>query len=70
MFRDSDFDAPFELDRLRELMETEYSTPKIANELDVSESTVRAYQRVLTANQQATASDYTYPDQFGGGAGD
>lgn len=64
LFRDSDFDAPFEINRLHDLMDSECPTTEIAEELGVSESTVRAYQRVLIAEQQAAASNFTYRDQF------
>lgn len=49
--RDRDTDAPFDLDRLRALLD-EGSVADAAAELDVSESTVRRYRRVLDAQAE------------------
>ncbi|MFB6282903.1 MAG: conditioned medium-induced protein 4 [Halobacteria archaeon] len=64
LFRDSDFDAPFEMDRLRELHENDVSTADAAEELDVSASTVRSYRNVVEAENQAKEADYSYRDEF------
>ena len=45
--RDRDTDAPFDLDRLRALRDDDVSVAEMADELDVSESTIRRYERVL-----------------------
>lgn len=51
LLRDRDTDAPFDLERLRTLLD-EGSVADAAAELDVSESTVRRYRRVLDARAE------------------
>jgi predicted transcriptional regulator len=46
---DRDLDAPFDLDELRRLRETDASTAEMAEALEVSPSTVRRYARALDA---------------------
>ncbi len=60
LLRDADEDAPFELDALRDLLEDDATTSECAAELDVSESTVRRYRRVVEAKRQRR----TVSDQF------
>ena len=64
LFRDTDFDAPFELDQLRDLRGEEPAIETIAETLDVSKSTVRRYCRILDAEQAADAVDHRYQQQF------
>jgi hypothetical protein len=64
LLRETDFDAPFDLDQLRDLREEETSTKTIAETLDVSKSTVGRYCRILDAEQAAGAVDHRYQQQF------
>ncbi|MES3516227.1 MAG: conditioned medium-induced protein 4 [Natronomonas sp.] len=53
LVRDRDAEAPFALSDLRELLLSDASAASAAEELDVSESTVRRYARVLRAHDDA-----------------
>ena len=64
LFRDSDFDAPFEIDRLRELVDEDATNADAADELGVSASTVRAYRDAVEARRDAEAVDGEYADRF------
>lgn len=64
LFRDADFDAPFDLAQLRELLEHDASTTEMADTLSASESTVRAYARVVTAENEAERADHEYQRRF------
>ncbi|WP_435158897.1 response regulator receiver protein [Haladaptatus sp. DFWS20] len=64
LLRETDFDAPFDLDQLRGLREEETSLETIAETLDVSKSTVGRYCRILDAEQAAAAVDHRYQHQF------
>lgn len=58
LLRDTDLDAPVDLGELRERLD-DASTAEIATELDVTESTVRFYRRVVEAERAAgRAGDY------------
>lgn len=62
LFRDSDFDAPFDIDDIRDRMDD--STKEIADDLDVSKSTVRAYMNVVHAEKQAEEAGHRYQERF------
>lgn len=62
LFRDSDFDAPFQIDELRDRVDD--STSEIADDLDVSESTVRTYMNAVEAERQAEEADHRYQERF------
>ncbi|WP_433633502.1 hypothetical protein [Halomicrococcus sp. NG-SE-24] len=64
LFRDRDFDAPFDVDRLRALLDDEMSTAEIADRLAVSTSTVRKYRRVVRAEHAAEDVDHRYRQRF------
>ena len=64
LLRETDFDAPFDLDHLRDLLDDETSPETMAEVLDVSKSTVRRYRRILDAEQAAEAVDYRYQQRF------
>ncbi|EMA40717.1 hypothetical protein C448_12616 [Halococcus morrhuae DSM 1307] len=64
LFRDTDFDAPFELSRLRELLDQDASNEEIADTLSTSKSTVRAYARVLAAEAEAEQASHEYQSRF------
>ncbi len=64
LVRDSDADAPFDLDALRELLDEDASTAECAADLDVSESTVRRYRRVVETQQERRTVNDRYRDEF------
>ena len=64
LFRDSDFDAPFSLDQLRELLDQDASTAEIADTLSASETTVRTYARVIAVENEASSVDHKYQHRF------
>ena len=64
LFRDSDFDAPFDINRLEELLGEEETNSEIADEVGVSSSTVRSYRRVVEARQQSEDVDGEYAERF------
>ena len=64
LFRETDFDAPVDLDELRELLDAETSTAKIAEALDTSKSTIGRYRRILDAEQAAEAVGHRYQQRF------
>jgi hypothetical protein len=53
LLRDRDTDAPFDLDELRELLDQDVTVGEMAEQLDVSESTIRRYRRVVRAQNEA-----------------
>lgn len=64
LFRDSDFDAPFDMDRLRDLVANDYSTSEMADELGVSQSTVRSYANVVKAERESEDVNNKYQERF------
>jgi hypothetical protein len=64
LFRESDFNAPFSLDRLREMIEQGKSTAAMADALSASESTVRTYANVIAAETDAENADHEYQQRF------
>jgi hypothetical protein len=64
LFRDTDFDAPFDLGQLCDLLDHGASTTEMADTLSTSESTVRAYARVVTAENEAERADHEYQRRF------
>jgi len=64
LFRDSDFDAPFEIEKLEELMDEGATNSEIADELGVSASTVRSYRRAVEARQRSEDADGEYAERF------
>jgi hypothetical protein len=64
LFRDSDFDAPFDIDRLRELVDQGVTNSEAADELGVSASTVRSYRGVVEARRDADEADDEYAERF------
>ncbi|PSQ24662.1 conditioned medium-induced protein 4 [Halobacteriales archaeon QS_9_67_17] len=53
LLRDRDTDAPIELSALREQLDDGATTSDAADALDISESTVRRYRRVLDAQAES-----------------
>lgn len=64
LVRDRDTDAPFDLDRLRDLVDAGATTDEMAEELDVSSSTVRKYRRVIEAQNAARQVSERYRAEF------
>lgn len=61
---DRDVDAPFDLDRLREDLASDRPMTEIADDLDVSESTVRRYRHIVEVqNERRLVGDRFY-DEF------
>ncbi|WP_135821792.1 conditioned medium-induced protein 4 [Halostella litorea] len=64
LVRDRDTDAPFDLAALRERLTDDPSTAELADEFDVSESTVRRYRRVVRAQNESRGANDRYRDEF------
>jgi predicted transcriptional regulator len=64
LIRDSDTDAPFDMGKLRDLLDRETSTTDCADELDVSESTVRRYRRVVETQQERRTVNDQFREEF------
>lgn len=64
LVRDRDCDAPFQLKRLRELLGDGASTGDIADELEVSPSTVRRYRRVVETENEIRSVSARYQADF------
>jgi DNA-binding CsgD family transcriptional regulator len=63
LLRDSDTDAPFDLDRLRDRQD-DAPVSEMADELDVSESTVRRYRRVVDTQAEIQRTNDRYRAEF------
>lgn len=61
---DRDTDAPFDLDRLRDLLDTEQPMTEIADELGVSESTVRRYRHIVDAQTERRVIGDRFREEF------
>ena len=64
LVRDSDTDAPFDLETLRDLLADGATTTDCAETLDVSESTVRRYRRIVETQQECRTVNDRYRDEF------
>jgi predicted transcriptional regulator len=64
LIRDRDTDAPFDLATLRDLLDDGRSTGEIADALEVSESTVRRYRRVVEAQKEARRVSDRFRSEF------
>lgn len=64
LVRERDREAPFSLDRLKTLLETGDPTTDIAEELDVSPSTVRRYRRVVETQSERRRVADRYRGEF------
>ena len=64
LIRDSDTDAPFDMEELRDLLDRDTSTTDCADELDVSESTVRRYRRVVETQQERRTVNDQFREEF------
>lgn len=61
---DRDTDAPFDLNHLRDLLNTDQPMTHIASELDVSESTVRRYRHIVEAQSERRVIGDRYREEF------
>ena len=64
LLTDDDRDAPFPLETLREELDHGRSVTDIADRLDVSESTVRRYRRIVAAEMERRRVNDRYRDEF------
>lgn len=64
LVRDRDRDAPFDLKRLRRLLNEDHATDAIAEELDVSASTVRRYRRIVETENAIRSVSARYQADF------
>lgn len=64
LLRDSDTEAPFDLDAFQDMLVDERSTSGIADAFDVSESTVRRYRDVIEARNEARRVSDRYRHEF------
>ncbi|GAB3691161.1 hypothetical protein GCM10028857_28240 [Salinarchaeum chitinilyticum] len=72
LFRDRDLDAPFDVESFRRRIagEETVATSDLADEFDVSESTIRRYRRVVTAQDESRRANDRYRDEFDSILGD
>lgn len=65
LVRDRDADAPFDMDALRRAIhEGSAGTGDLADQFDVSPSTLRRYRRVVRAQEEARRANDRYRDEF------
>lgn len=64
LFRESDTDAPFEIADLKDCLVDDATVADCADELDVSESTVRRYQRLIEAKDESRSVNQQYINEF------
>jgi hypothetical protein len=64
LFRERDFDAPFDLASFRELTTDGAALQDAVDKFDVSESTLRFYVRLLDAEQDARNANHQYQQRF------
>lgn len=64
LVRDGDDDAPFEMADLRDMLAADMPVGDMADELGVSESTVRRYRRVVEARNEARRVSQRYRSEF------
>lgn len=62
--REQDRDAPVSLDRLEDLLDQEMPIADVAAELDVSESTVRRYRRLIETQRERRRVADQYRGEF------
>ena len=64
LLREPDTDAPFELKRLRRLLDRGASIEKCAEELDVSKSTIRRYRRIVEIQAEKQRVQDRFYEEF------
>jgi len=72
LVRDRDLDAPFDVEAFRKRVAggEAVATTDLADEFDVSESTVRRYRRVVEAQDESRRANDRYRDEFDSILGD
>jgi len=72
LLRERDLDAPFDLDAFRRQVTgaEEVTTGDLADEFDVSPSTVRRYRRIVLAQDESRRANDRYRDEFDAILGD
>lgn len=65
LLRERDTEAPFDFDAFRRrVVADEVSTADLADEFDVSESTIRRYRRIVEARDESRRANDRYRDEF------
>lgn len=64
LIRDSDMDPPFDFEAFRKAVNSDLSTSDLAEEFDVSSSTIRRYRRVVEAQREMRRVNNHYVDEF------
>jgi hypothetical protein len=64
LFRDSDFDAPFEIEKLEGMVDDGVTNSEAAEKFDVSPSTVRSYRQAVEARRASEEAGEEYADRF------
>ena len=64
LLRESDSDAPFDLDELRDLLDAECTVSETAAVLDAAESTVRRYRRIVRTERESRQANGRFRDEF------
>jgi len=64
LLRESDTDAPFAFDELRELLDADYTVAESATVLDAAESTVRRYRRIVHTQRESRQVNGRFRDEF------
>ncbi|MFC7156438.1 conditioned medium-induced protein 4 [Halomarina halobia] len=64
LLRERELDAPFELPRLRELVDEEHTVAEIADELGVPEETVREYRTVAETRIEMRSVNDRFRSEF------
>jgi hypothetical protein len=64
LLRESDLDAPFDLDALREHLDGGATVAEATTRFDVAESTIRRYERVLDTRYERRQVNGRFRDEF------
>ena len=64
LVRDRDTDAPFDFEAFRDRLSEGHSTSDVADEFDVSASTVRRYRRVVESQNEARRVSDRFRSEF------
>ncbi|SIR53821.1 hypothetical protein SAMN05421858_2708 [Haladaptatus litoreus] len=64
LFRESDTDASFDITDLKDCLVSEMSVADCADQLDTNESTIRRYQRIIEAKDEARSVNQQYINEF------
>lgn len=64
LLRDPDLDAPFDLDDLKDRLDRDQPMTDIADDLDVSPSTIRRYRRIIETQRDIRRVNDRYRDEY------